>query len=69
MVWSGDIVVVVVVVVIVVVVVVVVPNECYQLLLRTSFQGDDTGPRKRGRKEGESTHKHNYTDLGHNLVL
>jgi len=38
MVWCGDI-------------VVVVPNECYQLLVKTSFQGDDPGPRKRvGRK-------------------
>jgi len=52
MVWSGDI-------------VVVVPNECYQLLLKTSFQGNDPGP----RKEGEGTHKHNFTDLGNNLVL
>ena len=59
MVWSGDI----------IVVVVVVPSECYQLLLKTSFQGVDPGPRERDRKEGESTHKHNYTDLGHNLVL
>jgi hypothetical protein len=57
MVWSGDI------------VVVVVPNLCYQLLLKTSFQGDDPGLRKRRRKEGESMHKHNYTDLGNNLVL
>jgi hypothetical protein len=56
MVWSGDI-------------VVVVPSECYQLLLKTSFQGDNPGPRRRGRKEGESMHKHNYTDLGNNLVL
>jgi hypothetical protein len=38
MVWSGDI------------VFVVVPNECYQLLLKTSFQGDDPGPRKRWEK-------------------
>ena len=59
MVWSGDI----------VVVVVAVPNECYQLLLKTSFQGDDSDPKKRGRQEGESTHKHNYTELGNNLVL
>jgi len=56
MVWSGDI-------------IVIVPIECYQLLLKTSFQGDNLGPRKRGRKEGESTHKHNYTNLGINLVL
>ena len=59
MVWSGDIV--------VVVVVVVVPNECYQLLLKTSFQGNEPG--LRGRKEVECMHKHNYTDLGNNLVL
>jgi len=39
MVWSADI-------------VVVVPNECYQLLLKTSFQGNDPGPKKRGREKG-----------------
>ena len=53
MVWIGDI--------------VVVPNECYHLLPKTSFQRDDPGPRERGRKEGESMHKRNYTDLGNNL--
>jgi len=26
-------------------------------------------PMEEGGKEGESTHKHNYTDLGNNLVL
>jgi hypothetical protein len=56
MVWSGDI-------------VVVVPNECYQLLFKTSFQGDDPGAWKMGRKEGKSTPKHKYTDLGDNLLL
>ena len=36
MVWGGDI--------------VVVLNECYQLLVKNSFQGDDTGPRERDEK-------------------
>jgi len=37
MVWSGD--------------TVVVPNECYQLLPKKSFQGDDPGPWKKGEEE------------------